>query len=103
MRLDPRNSDYLLLEADGYALMGRCEDAIPVLREFLARNHFIMGHDWLAACYAEVGRMDDARTEAAEVMRINPGFSLERQRQISTLKGTMRDRIYGDMAKAGLK
>jgi tetratricopeptide (TPR) repeat protein len=106
MRLDPRNSEwppYLLIEAEGYALMGRCDEAIPVLREYLGRSNFIMAHDWLAACYAEVGRMDDARTEAAEVMRINPSFSLERQRQLSTLKGPMRDRIYGDMAKAGLK
>jgi len=33
MRLDPRNSEwppYLLLEAEGYALMGRCDEAIPV-------------------------------------------------------------------------
>ena len=36
-------------------------------------------------------------------MRINPGFSLEMQRKHSVMKEPMRDRLYGDMAKAGLK
>jgi adenylate cyclase len=109
MRLDPRNRNsefpgYLVLEGQGYALMGRYKEAIPVFKEYLARHpNFLAVHHWLAACYIEVGRMDDARAEAAEVMRINPGFSLQRQKQISVIKGPMRDRLYGDMAKAGLK
>ncbi len=107
MRLDPRNSEwppYLLLEGQGYALMGRYEEAIPFFNEYLARHpNVLVAHHWLAACYIEVGRVDDARAEAAEVMRINPGFSLERQKQISVVKEPMRSRLYGDMAKAGLK
>ncbi len=108
MRLDPRNSEvppgYLVLKAQGYILMGRYREAIPFFKEYLAQHpRLLIVHQWLAACDIEVGRVDDARAEAAEVMRINPGFSLERQKQISVIKGPMRDRLYGDMAKAGLK
>jgi adenylate cyclase len=108
MRLDPRNSEvppgYLVLKAQGYTLMGRYGEAIPFFKEYLAQHpNLLIAHHWLAACYIEVGRVDDARAEAAEVMRINPGFSLARQKQISVIKGPMRDRLYGDMAKAGLK
>ncbi len=108
IRLDPRNRSgwppYLFIEAQGYAFMGRYEEAIPILKEYLARHpNVLIAHYWLAACYIEVGRVDDARAEAAEVMRINPGFSLERQKQSTPLREPLRDRYYGDMAKAGLK
>ena len=48
--------------------------------------------------------MDDARAEAAEVMRISPGFSLETQKRFSIVKkGPMLDRNYAYMAQSGLK
>jgi adenylate cyclase len=105
MRLDPRNRAYLLHEGYAYALMGRCERAVPVLKVYLDRYpNYLTAHYWLAACYVELGRIDDARAEAAEVLRINPGFSLEKQKQVYVLvKEPMRDRLFGDMAKAGLK
>jgi adenylate cyclase len=108
MRLDPSNresSEYLLIEGVAYELMGQCEEAIPVFKGHLARHpNDLIAHDNLAACYIEVGRVNDARAEAAEVMRINPGFSLEYQKRHSVVKEQpMRERIYSDMAKAGLK
>jgi hypothetical protein len=57
----------------------------------------------LIVCYVELGRNGDARAEAAEVMRINPQFSLEVQKQMSTFKKPLRDRFYADISKAGLK
>jgi len=36
-------------------------------------------------------------------MRINPAFSLEKQKQLSVIAQPWRDRLYGDAAKAGLK
>ena len=108
MRLDPRNSEwppYLLTEALAYTYMGRYEEAIPVFKEDLVRHpNDLIAHEWLAACFVGVGRMDDARAEAAEVMRISPGFSLELQKQMSIVKkGPMLDRNYAYMAQAGLK
>jgi hypothetical protein len=36
-------------------------------------------------------------------MRINPQFSLAAQKKMSLIKGPLRDHLYDDMAKAGLK
>jgi hypothetical protein len=36
-------------------------------------------------------------------MRINPQFSLAVQKQTSAMEQPFRDRIYADIAKAGLK
>jgi hypothetical protein len=47
--------------------------------------------------------VDEARAEVAEVLRINPDFSLETQRKLSVIAQPMRDRLYDDAAKAGLK
>ncbi len=32
---------------------------------------------WLASAYAQLGQIEEARKEAAEVLRINPGFTIE--------------------------
>jgi hypothetical protein len=66
---------------------------------YVAYLNNIPGRLFLTACYIELDR--DA--EAAEVMRMNPQFSLAAQEQISPLKGSLKERLYGDMAKAGLK
>jgi adenylate cyclase len=36
---------------------------------------YINPHIGLTACYAAMGRLEDARTQAAEVLRIDPKFS----------------------------
>jgi adenylate cyclase len=104
IRLDPWNKFFLLYKAQAYLIMGRYGEAVSVYKEFLSYYpNFVSARHMLAACYIELGRMDDARAEAAEVMRINPAFSLERQKQLSVIAQPMRDRLYGDAAKAGLK
>jgi adenylate cyclase len=105
MRLDPRRRDfYSLFEGMSYALMGSYERAIPPLKRHLARySNIIPGHLFLIVCDVELGRNEEARAEAAEVMRINPKFSLAAQKRLSPLKEPLRDRNYRDMAKAGLK
>ncbi len=105
MRLDPQMQPaFSFVEGRTYMLMGRYEEAIPVLKRYLAGNsNFIVARVCLIACYVELGRNAEARAEAAEVMRINPQFSLAVEKQRSHLKEPLRDRLYGDMAKAGLK
>ena len=56
----------------------------------------------LIACYVELGN-EEARAEPAEAMRINPQFSLAAQKQTSVIEQPFRDRIYAEIAKAGLK
>jgi adenylate cyclase len=105
MRLDPHGRDfYSIYEGSAYVAMGNYEQAIPPLKRFLARYSNLAGaHLELIACYVELGRNEEARAEAAEVMRINPQFSAAVQKQISVFKEPLRDRLYADVAKAGLK
>ena len=95
---------YSAVEGRAYVLMGRYEEAIPPLKMNLARySNLIPSHLFLIACYVELGRNEEARAEAAEVMRINPQFSLAVQKQTAAMEQPFRDRIYADIAKAGLK
>jgi len=105
MRLDPSNRDYYsLFEGSAYVAMGNYEQAIPPVKRFLARRSNIVAVRLiLIACYVELGRNEEARAETAEVMRINPQFSLAVRKQRSMFKEPLRERLYADMAKAGLK
>jgi len=58
----------------------------------------------LSATYSSMGREKEARTEAEEVLRIDPKFSLEHWAKASLLKNQSDlDRIVGALRKAGLK
>jgi adenylate cyclase len=37
---------------------------------------FSWSHAHLAACHAQLGHMNEARAEAAEVLRMQPGFTV---------------------------
>jgi adenylate cyclase len=106
MRLDPRNRErYLFEEGWAYGPMGRYEEAIPILKRYLARypNDW-RAHSVLVVDYTELGREDEARAEAAEVLRISPNFSEERWRQIAPYKDqAWEKRVIADLRKAGLK
>jgi len=78
MRLDPTGKDLYSLDVGvAYVEMGRYEDAIPVLKQSLAAYPNIMvSHLSLIKAYVDLGREEDARAEAAEVMRMSPQFTL---------------------------
>jgi adenylate cyclase len=104
IRLDPlMGALYAFPEGLAYAFMGQCNKAIPTLKSYVGYLNNIPGRLFLTACYVELGRDTEAHAEAAEVMRMSPQFSLAAQEQISPLKGPLKERLYGDMAKAGLK
>ena len=61
-------------------------------------------HLWLAAAYAQLGHLEEARKEAAEVLRINPGFTIEGYKRAAAVYKDPKDaehRLDG-MRKAGL-
>jgi adenylate cyclase len=106
MRLDPRNRELYLVEIGfAYRWMGRYEEAITALKRVLARYPNILGaHAELAACYSELGREEEARAEAAEVLRISPNFSLESMKQGLPIKEpAVLERQLAALRKAGLK
>jgi adenylate cyclase len=105
VRLDPRRYYYYaFFEGRAYYLMGRYADAIPPLKINAESPEggvpALMG---LVFCYVETGRTEEAKAVAAEIMRLSPQFSLGAQKQMSPMQQPMRDRFYGDLARAGLK
>ena len=107
MRLDPRNADNYAFDTGwAYDLMGQYREALPFLKRHAARypnNVFV--HLELAFAYAQLGRDQDARAEAAEVLRLNPQYSL---RLAEKGPGPYKDpallqRYVAGLRKAGLK
>ncbi|MBI3800312.1 MAG: tetratricopeptide repeat protein, partial [Deltaproteobacteria bacterium] len=88
-----------------YDFAGRPEEAIAPLRQYLSHYPNILGaHLTLAAVYSELGKEVEARAEAAEVLRINPRFSLEVDRQREPIKDpALLERHLAALRKAGLK
>jgi adenylate cyclase len=88
-----------------YAVAGRYEEARAPLQRFLSRYPNILHiHLMLAAVYSELGQVAEARAEAAEVLRLNPNFSLELHRQRMPIKDpAILERHLAALRKAGLK
>ena len=84
---------------------GRDAEALAPLKQFLTRYPDILGaHLTLAAVYSELGREAEAQAEAAEVLRLNPQFSLEVHKQRAPIKDPMvLERQLAALRKAGLK
>jgi len=45
-----------------------------------------MPHLWLASAYAQSGQLQEAREQAAEVLRINPAFTIESWKRLAVFK-----------------
>jgi len=88
-----------------YYLAGRPEEAIAPLKQYITRYPNHLGpHLTLASAYSELGKEAEARAEAAEVLRLNPNFSLEVGRQRSPLKDQARlEHELAILRKVGLK
>ena len=61
----------------------------------------IFAHLNLAATYNLIGKEEEAKAAAAEVLRINPKWSLERYEKTQTAKD--KERIVKALQRAGLK
>ncbi len=105
MRLDPHYPNMLLhFLAQANFSLGRYETAAGHLLERIARNPDTdASRMLLAACYGHLGRGDDARAVWAELLKINPGFSLEQRARVLPYKNAADfERIAEGLAKAGL-
>jgi adenylate cyclase len=90
MRLHPYYPAYYLSWLGGaYRMTGRYEDALTVYNQLLDRSlkgefPVVDAHVYLADLYAEIGKEDEARAHAAEIFKMEPGFSLEEVSKINT-------------------
>jgi len=83
----------------------RYEEAIAQVKKAIEREpNDILSYSVLASSYSMAGREEEARAAAAEILRINPNFSLENYIKRSPHKDqTVNERYVDAMRKAGLK
>jgi adenylate cyclase len=105
MRLDPHYASIVLhFSAQADFSLGRYEAAAGHLVERIARTP---GTDssrmLLASCYGHLERVENARATWAELLRVNPDFSLDQRARVLPYKdpGDFA-RIAEGLAKAGL-
>ncbi len=78
IHIDPHNKIYLRQEGCADTQLGRWEEAVSVLKSFLASfPDSPYGHGELAIDYSRLRPRQDARAEVAEVLRLNPQFTME--------------------------
>jgi adenylate cyclase len=84
---------------------GHYTEAVAPLQRFLSHYPNILpAHLMLATVYSELGQAAEARAEAAEVLRLNPKFSLEIHKQRMPIKDpAVLERHIAALRKAGLK
>jgi len=106
MRLNPHHHVwYFYVLGLSYISTERYEKAVEILKRGLMRNpDFMIIHLLLAGIYAEASRMEEARVELKEVLRISPDFSLEVLKEMAPFKDQARlDRFAEALRKAGLR
>ena len=96
---------YFVVLGHTYWMISRFDEAIVELKKAVAYSpDDLLAHVALAAAYAEAGRLEEARIEAAEVMRIQPTFSIENYAKGRSYKNQAHlDRMIEALRKAGLK
>jgi tetratricopeptide (TPR) repeat protein len=109
MRLQPYYPTwYLWLLGASYRMVGRSEEALAVQKQVLEKTRTgefspAMVHLSLALTYMSLGRDEEARAQAEELLRIHPEFSLESIRQMCFFKDPAHLESLLDLArKAGL-
>jgi adenylate cyclase len=106
MRYDPFYSPSALgvLGLARYLLKEYSQALLP-LRDCISRAPGVReGHVWLAANLALLGRLDEARAEAAEVLRIDRKFTIDgtSRRLFLYKRPEDAEHIFDGLRKAGL-
>jgi adenylate cyclase len=88
-----------------YRVSGQYEEAITAYKKAIHNQPTLLfAHLGLAASYIHVGQEEEAHAEAAEVLKIDPEFSLERYAKTYPLKNKADKDLYiAALRKAGLK
>jgi tetratricopeptide (TPR) repeat protein len=97
--------DHLAGVGRAYTVAGRYEEAQAALQRYLSRYpNRLPEHLMLAAVYNELGQDAEAQKEAAEVLRLNPNFSLAVHKQRMPIRDpAVLERHIAALRKAGLK
>ncbi len=105
MRLNPARP-FFYLDVLGRAnfMLGRYDESARIYEEVVKNNPgFISGHRGLAAAYAYLGRIEDAEWEGAEILVLQPDFSLGREKASNAFKRPEdMERYLEGLRQAGL-
>src|SRR5262245_50323595 len=106
VRLDPRSPVFYQGPLGwAYLMSRRYDEAIATQKKVLSHNrNFLESHLILTISYSELGREEEARAEAAEVLRLSPTFSLDVVGQTWPFKDPADlERTLAALRRAGLK
>ncbi len=101
----PIDSTTLIRLGSAYSQIKQYEEAVASYKRALqlyGPDH-LLAHLALDRAYVAMGREKEAYAEGAEVLRIDPKFSLERYVKASPVDQSRKDRMIEDLRKAGLK
>jgi TolB-like protein len=95
-------SHYYYHLGEAYTFTRRYEDAIAAFQKALERSpDYILAHVNLTIAYSLSGRNDEACAQAGEILRVQPGFSVEKYTK--TIPACLTKPIAAALHKAGLK
>jgi adenylate cyclase len=105
IRLNPLPAaNYFNMLAFAYRESGQYEKAIEAAKKALQREPNTQSpYIHMTISYIRLGREEEARASAAEILRVNPRFSLERYGKILPFSQPIADHVIEDLRKAGLK
>jgi TolB-like protein len=106
IRLDPfARSSFFHLLGFAYRETGRNDEAIRACQKAInLEPNNVFAHLVLALSYSGLGREDEARAEAAEIIRIDPKFSVERFAKVRPhIDPANTTRVADTLRKLGLK
>lgn len=106
LRFNPAHANYLYFKTLAFAqyMLNHYEAAVMAGEQAVAHNPDIKGaHLRLVAANSQLGRMDDAQQHALEVLRIDPGFSLQSYSEYVPFKRKLDlDHYMAGLSKVGL-
>jgi adenylate cyclase len=103
IRLNPiPPTNYLFGLGIAYCWTGQYEEAIKWCEKAVRQDpDSFLTRLVMTMVYSESGRLEDARAEAEEVLRINPKFSVEKWEKAIT--GSNKEQSFAAIRRAGLK
>lgn len=106
MRLNPRYpSQYAAVLGQSYYFSNQHHDAVSVLEDAVNRNSSrLASRLFLVAALSRLGRLDEARWEASELLTLEPGFVVDDVAQAFPVRDPEQlARLIHDLRQAGLK